>query len=305
MELRHLRYFVAVAEHEHFGRAAAALHTAQPSLSTQIRQIEDEIGTPLFERTTRRVRLTPAGETFLEEARRVLQHLETGIERTREVATGMRGRLRFAYVSGAMHSVLPRILGDFADAYPHVAVHVETLSTEAQIAALREGRLDVGLFVTGLNPEGLATTHAWRERLILALPAAHALTRKRVVRYEDLEGQPLVMYARSAGSRMGDSIVSVLRRRNVNASIVFEGSEADTIVGLVAARRGLALVPAAWATFALDGVAFRPIAPTQFLPGLSLYWNPRTLDPLVRSFNDSAIKTIDAQTAAVLRRAAP
>jgi DNA-binding transcriptional LysR family regulator len=158
--------------------------------------------------------------------------------------------------------------------------------------------------VNGLTPDGLSTTHGWRERLVLAVPTGHALSRKQNLRYEDLEDQPLIVYARTSGSRMGDCIVSILRRRNVNAQIVYEGAEADTIIGLVAARRGLALVPTAWSTFSLNGVQFRPIGPTQFLPGLAFYWNPDVADPLVRAFVDSAVKSIDATGPVSLRRAA-
>lgn len=295
MELRHLRYFVAVAEHQHFGRAAEALGTAQPSLSNQIRQLEAELGTALFERTTRRVRLTPAGETFLEESRRLLAGLEAGIERTREVATGMRGRLRFAYVSGSMRNLLPRIIAGFEDAYPHVALHVQSMMTEQQVDALRDGSIDVGLFASGFRAEDFGTSYGWRERLILAIPAGDPLARKRSLRYDDLDGRPLVVYARTSGSAMQDNILDILHRRNISATITYQGTEAETIVGLVAARRGLALVPGTWSTFALDGVVYRPILPAQYLRGLSFYWMRERGDPLVRAFVESAVKTIGGQ----------
>jgi DNA-binding transcriptional LysR family regulator len=255
-ELRHLRYFVAVAEHQHFGRAAKALHTSQPSVSNQIRQLEADVGTPLFVRTTRRVRLTPAGEIFLEETRRLLAQLESGLRHAREAARGMRGRLRLAYISGSMHDTLPRILRDFSEAYPDVALYLASMWTDEQIDALRERRLDVGIFPNGLDVDGLERQDGWRNELVLAMPIGHKLERKPHLRYGDLEGQPLIV-PRASGSHMGDSIVDVCRLHDVNTVVIYEGAEVDTIIGLVAARQGLALVPASWSCNPHFGVRFR------------------------------------------------
>jgi DNA-binding transcriptional LysR family regulator len=291
LELRHLRYFVAVAECQHFGQAAKMLHTAQPSLSYQIRQLEEDIGTPLFVRTTRKVRLTAAGETFLEEARQLLAQLERGLQHTRDVGAGMRGRLRLAYISGSMGSVLPLILRDFSGTYPDVAVELRSMWTDEQIEALREGKLDVGIFGNGLRPEGLTRTNGWGSQLMLAIPDGHELDVERPLVYADLEGQQLIV-SRASGSRMSENILDVLRRHNVTASFAFQDAAQETIVGLVAARRGVALVPSSWSTMPHVGLRFRQIEPITYLPGLAFYWNTETADQTLRSFLESAAKSI-------------
>lgn len=291
MELRHLRYFVAVAECQHFGRAAKILHTAQPSLSYQIRQLEDDIGTPLFVRTTRKVQLTAAGETFLEEARAMLAQLERSVQHTRDIGAGMRGRLRLAYISGSMGSVLPAILRDFTGAYPEIAIELRSTWTGEQIEALRERRLDIGIFGGGLQPEGLKSTNGWASELVLAIPDGHDLAIERSLTYKDLEGQQIIV-SRKSGSRMSDNILDVLHRHGVNAKFVFQEATLETIIGLVASRRGAALVPSSWSTMPHAGLQFRQIQPITHLPGLAFYSNPENADQTLRSFLESAAKSI-------------
>lgn len=291
MELRHLRYFVAVAEYQHFGRAAKVLHTAQPSLSYQIRQLEKDIGTPLFARTTRNVQLTVAGEAFLTEARSLLVQLDKSVQYTRDVGAGMRGRLRIAYISGSMGSVLPLILRDFSTSFSDVAVDLRSMWTDAQVEALRDRRLDIGIFGSGLHPEGLSRTDGWRSHFVLALPHGHELLQKPALLYSDLEGQPLIV-SRAYGSRMSENIFAVLQRHNVSAAFVYQDAALETIIGLVAARRGLALVPSSWSKMPHAAIQFRQIEPTTLLPGLGFYWNSKTSDPLVRTFLTSAQTTM-------------
>ena len=291
MELRHLRYFVAVAESQHFGRAAKVLHTAQPSLSYQIRQLEKEIGTPLFVRTTRRVRLTVAGDAFLTEARSLLLQLDKAVQYVRDVGAGILGRLRIAYISGSMGNVLPLILRDFSTAFPDVAVDLTSMWTDAQIEALREQRLDIGIFGSGLRPEGLSHADAWRSHYVVALPHGHELCRRETLAYTDLEGQSLIV-SRASGSRMSDNIFAVLQRHNVNASFIYQDAALETIIGLVAARRGLALVPSSWSEMPHAALEFRQIEPITPLPGLGFYWNSKAAAPLVRTFLESAKATI-------------
>ena len=267
------------------------LHTAQPSLSYQIRQLEKDIGTPLFVRTTRRVQLTVAGEAFLTEARSLLLQLDKSVQYVRDVGSGILGRLRIAYISGSMGNVLPLILRDFSTAFPAVAVDLTSMWTDAQIEALRERRLDVGIFGSGLQPEGLSHTDAWRSHYVLALPHGHELCKKETLTYRDLEGQPLVV-SRAFGSRMSDNISAVLRLHNVNATFIYQDAALETIIGLVAARRGLALVPSSWSKMPHAALEFRQIEPVTLLPGLGFYWNSKAAAPLVRTFLESAKATI-------------
>jgi DNA-binding transcriptional LysR family regulator len=286
MELRHLRYFVAVAEHGNFGRAAEALHTAQPSLSLQIRHLEAEVGTPLFERTTRRVRLTPAGELFLTDCLRILDQLAVSVESARAVASGERGLLRVGYVSGAMGAgALPLVLHDFQELYPDVALVVRPMPALTQIEALREGRLHIGVFSAGYSEDDFEQVLMWRERLVLALPKDHSFTDRKVVYFHDLQNERLMLYSRGSGSQLQNAILSVLHAQNIDPTIVHQGDDAETIIGLVAAGRGISLVPNSWDAFQFPGVTYRPIEPVCWIePGIAMFWNPHTASPLTDAF---------------------
>jgi len=243
MELRHVRYFVAVAEHQHFGRAAEALHTAQPSLSQQVRQLEREIGVPLFERTTRKLRLTPAGELFLAESRQLLAHVTASVERARAVAKGERGLLSVTFVSGAMGAgALPHLMHDFQESHPDVAVDVRPMPAFTQIESLREGHVHVGFFSAGYKEEAFGEQFLWRERLVLAVPESHPFARKPKLRFSDLRDGRLLLYSRSSGSQLQNGIIAVLHELRIEPDFVYQGADAETIVGLVAAGRGISLV---------------------------------------------------------------
>ena len=164
MELRHLRYFVAVAEHLHFGRAAEALHTAQPSLSQQIRQLEGELAVTLFERTNHRVRLTAAGEAFLIDARATLAHVAASTERVRAAVKG-RTKLEVAFMSGAMLTVLPQAIRAFRNDHPSIAVRLQTLSSREIVDAVRLRRANVGLIPAAVDADDLIAVPVARQRL--------------------------------------------------------------------------------------------------------------------------------------------
>ncbi|HEY5341601.1 MAG TPA: LysR substrate-binding domain-containing protein [Candidatus Aquilonibacter sp.] len=294
MELRHVRYFVAVAEHQHFGRAAEALHTAQPSLSQQVRQLEREIGVPLFERTTRKLRLTPAGELFLAESRQLLAHVTASVERARAVAKGERGLLSVTFVSGAMGAgALPHLMHDFQESHPDVAVDVRPMPAFTQIESLREGHVHVGFFSAGYKEEAFGEQFLWRERLVLAVPESHPFARKPKLRFSDLRDGRLLLYSRSSGSQLQNGIIAVLHELRIEPDFVYQGADAETIVGLVAAGRGISLVPQSWNVFRFPGVVYRSIEPARWIePGMSMYWNAAAASPLVDEFVRSARLTL-------------
>jgi DNA-binding transcriptional LysR family regulator len=294
MEIRHLRYFVAVAERAHFGRAADALHIAQPSLSKQVRQLEREIGVRLFERSTRQVRLTPAGEVFLAECRRILGQMTASIESARAVSQGQRGQLHIAFVSGAMGAgALPHLLHDFQELHPDVALRIRPMPALEQIDALREGTVHIGFFSAGYKDSAFEQLQLWRERLILAVPTRHRFAARPGLRYDDLEGERIVMYSRGSGSQLPNFIIAVLHERQVDPEIIHQGADAETIIGLVAAGRGISLVPASWSAFAFPGVTYREIAPERIIqPGMALTWYRRKESPLVAEFVSSVKRTL-------------
>ena len=296
MELRHVRYFVAVAEHQHFGRAAEALHTAQPSLSQQVRQLERELGVTLFERTTRRLKLTPAGEIFLAEARQILAQVTSSIERTRSVFKGERGRLRITFVSGAMGAgALPQILHDFRDAHPDVTLQVEPMPSLAQIEALREGIVHLGFFSGGHSDEAFDRTIVWRERFIVAIPSGHPCASQEVLSFDDLRAQRVVVFSRTSGSMLPNAISALLHEFNIIADVVYGGGDAETIIGLVAAGGGMSLVPQSWSAFQFPGVVYRPVTPVRWIePGMALYRVRDAGSPLIDAFVRSAAATLQA-----------
>jgi DNA-binding transcriptional LysR family regulator len=308
MELRHVRYFVAVAEHGNFGRAAEALHTAQPSLSQQVRQLEREIGVPLFERTTRKLRLTPAGELFLAESRQLLAHVTASVERARAVASGERGHLSVTFVSGAMGAgALPHLMHDFQESHPDVALDVRPMPAITQIESLREGHVHIGFFSAGHSDEAFGEQFLWRERLVLAVPESHPFAKKAKLRFSDLRDGRLLLYSRTSGSQLQNGIIAVLHDLRIEPDIVYQGADAETIIGLVAAGRGMSLVPQSWNVFRFPGVAYRTIEPMRWIePGMSMYWNAASASPLVEEFVRSARLTLEQnpsiQTLEVLMR---
>ena len=197
MELRHLRYFVVVAEELHFRRAAERLHMSQPPLSQQIRALEEEVGATLLLRNQRQVELTAAGAAFLERAREILTLVEDAALEARRVQRGEVGRLAIGFVGSAMYSFVPELLRAFREQFPDVVLRLQELGTSEQLRQLENGRLDVGFMrLPVLRPE-LRVETVCEEPVIAALPDLHPLAAKRRLSLEDLEGQPLVLLTRS------------------------------------------------------------------------------------------------------------
>lgn len=260
MELRHLRYFVAVAEERHFGRAAERLHMAQPPLSQQIRQLESELGMPLLTRTTRRVDLTPAGETYLVRAREILTAVDEAAHEARRIAAGTLGRLVVGCVGSATYSLLPTLARRLRTELPEVefGFRGEMLSTD-QAAALRDGSLDLGLLRPLPSPDGLLVSRVRSDELIVALPQEHPLSTRGRLTFTDLAGQDLVAHAGQGRSAMHDVVQHHLDAHEVPVHIVHEVAETSTLVTFVAAGLGLAVVPEPTASMAVPGVVYVPL----------------------------------------------
>src|SRR3954471_20944169 len=193
MELRHLRYFVAVAEELHFRRAAERLHVSQPPLSQQIRALERELGVTLFERNRRRVELTTAGEALLGEARGILAAVEHAVDLTQRVARGEAGALAIGFVGSAMYGRLPDVLREFHAARPAVQLRLRELPTGAALDALAEGRIDVGVVRPAQVEAGIAIDIVRREAVVVALPADHELAARRRLTLRELWGETFVL----------------------------------------------------------------------------------------------------------------
>ena len=288
MELRHLRYFIAVAEELHFGRAALQLGISQPPLSQQIQALEDELGVRLFERTNRRVALSEAGRLFLPEARQVLAQLERAVAIARRAQRGELGELKVGFTSSApFTSTIPRAIQAFRVACPDVHLDLCELSSRGVAEAVAEGRLQVGMLrPLEALPAGLTALELFAEPLVAVLPAGHPLAAASAagVSLAALADEPFVFFPRSYGTGLYDQLLGLARAAGFSPRIVQEASEAMTLIGLVATGLGVTVLPASFSRMRIDGVVCRTLDD----PGASTaVWLVRQCDetsPLVRRF---------------------
>lgn len=261
MELRHLRYFVAVAEALHFRKAAEKLGIQQPPLSMQIRQLEAEIGTPLLRRAQRRVELTDAGRSFLDDARAILASAQAASGRARQAALGAHGRLRVGMINSApFHPLVLRILREYRDTHPGVAMTLDETSTPELAERIRTQSLDLA-FVRPLLDEtpGLATEQLFDEPVLLALPKGHPLARKRSVPLAALSLEPFVLFSRPVGAGLYDQIIHACHRAGFSPRVTQEAAQVTSIVNLVAAGLGVSLVPASMQKIHSEGITYRAL----------------------------------------------
>lgn len=284
MELRHLRYFVAVAEELHFGRAATRLHLAQPPLSRQIRALEDEVGVALLARTNRRVTLTEAGQVFLEGARRTLAQADAAVSDARRAERGEIGRLALGFVGTATYDVLPRLLRAFRIACPDVELELQSLTTGEQVAAFRERRLDVGLLRPPVDDPSLALRTVVREPLLAVLPEGHPLAGRERVPLAALADEPFILYRRASGPATHDRIVGACLQAGFSPTIVQETDEMQTMAGLVAGGLGVGLMIAPVGTPRSTGVVYKPLEGSTPTWEMALAWRHDDETAVVRAF---------------------
>jgi DNA-binding transcriptional LysR family regulator len=285
-EMRQLRYFIAVAERLHFGRAAAALHISQPPLSRAIRSLEASLGVALFARTRRRVELTPEGARLLEEARRTLAQLQRVVLELRGMAAGEQGRLRIGFVSLADFGVLPGLLKAYKAARPGVALALREMLSPEQAAALMAGELDFGLLLPPL-PETAVLEHlvVQREYFVAALPAQHRLAKERGrLAMSALAGESFVMVPRGIAPGLYDIVAGLAARAGISLNIAQEAIQMQTVVSLVSSGLGAAIVPASLANLGRRGVVYRPLADRHPALELWLAWPPGALSAAGREF---------------------
>jgi DNA-binding transcriptional LysR family regulator len=261
MELRHLRYFLAVAEELHFSRAAARLRIAQPPLSQQIRQLERELDVVLFHRTNRRVELTPAGRAFLDEVRRVLAQTEHAVSTAQRADRGEIGELAIGFVPSADLDILPRVLGVWSARFPAVEIRLHPLPPSAQTEALRDGRIEIGFVRLPVEEGGLVVETIQHEPLVAVLPARHRLARRSTVRLSALRGDRLIMFPRETAPGYYDLLLAACRRAGFTPRVFHEPGSIQTNLGLVSAGIGVTLMPASIRSLGRSGVVYRPLAP--------------------------------------------
>ncbi|MFL6055118.1 MAG: LysR substrate-binding domain-containing protein [Actinoallomurus sp.] len=262
MDLRQLRYFVAVAEELHFGRAAERLNMAQPPLSQAIRRLETDLGVDLLHRTTRRVELTDAGRGYLARARKILGEVAEAAHEARRVAAGAVGHLAIGCVGSATYSLLPALSRGLCLELPGVdfSFRGEMLVPD-QAAALRTGEIDLALLRPPIADLSLTVLPLRRDRLVVAVPANHPLAALRQVGVTDMADADLIVHSADRRSVMYDVVLGLFRDAGVEPRIRHEVGETSTLITLVAGGLGVAVVPEPVAVLALEGVVFRPLVP--------------------------------------------
>jgi len=275
--------FIAVAEELHFGRAAERLNMTQPPLSRQIQKLEKSIGTELLERDNRKVQLTPAGNAFLDEARRLMALANRAPVTARRIATGRSGVLRVGFTAASGFSILGPLLEEIAAILPQVDIDLQELVTGEQIQGLLTGELDMGLARPPFDRDVFDSHLLYRESMMLAVPAGHRLTDlTRPIEDADLRDEPLIMHSPTKAAYFYDLVVRMhdIQHRNVLHTV----SQILTMVSLVAARRGVAFVPHSATLLAIKGVEFLPLAGSGSEDPVELHaiWNRKVANPALR-----------------------
>lgn len=273
IELRHLRYFVAVAEELHFGRAAARLRISQPPLSQQIQTLEQQVGARLLARTNRSVNLTAAGQQFLNDARLILSQVDAAAARAARLHQGETGELRIGFTSSAPFiKAVSDSLSAFRRRYPDVHIQMREVNTREQIAPLNDGELELGLMRNTKLPETLDWTLILREPLLAMVHREHPLACASSVSLKQLAKEPFVFFDPHVGTGLYDDIVGLLHRNDIVPYITQEVGEAMTIIGLVSAGLGVSILPASFQRIRLSDVVWLHIEEQEAQSELWLVW---------------------------------
>lgn len=284
MELRRLRHFVVLAEELHFGRAAARLAMTQPPLSLSIQALEDELGVKLFERTRRAVALTHAGQTFLAEARTVLERAANAVELVRAADRGEVGWLTVGFMASSAYTLLPWVLKDFRKRFPEVRLDLRELTLPQQAEAFRRGEIDVGVLRPPVTDPALQSEIVLDESLIVALPAEHRLAGQQRISIKTLAEEAFVMFPRWQGLVLHDLIVRFCLAHGVTPRIAQEASQTHAVLGLVSAGIGIALVPYSSQRMGLPNVVYRRLKEPTPPVYTAVAWRRNDASPVVAAF---------------------
>ena len=284
VELRHLRYFVAVAEELHFGRAALRLHMAQPPLSQAIRQLEDVVGCELLTRTSRSVSLTPAGVSFLDRARRTLRNVAADVDEARSIGRGESGRLNVGYVGSAMLTFLPDVLRSHLEAYPGVELRLHESFTSRVVEGLVDGSVDVGI-VRDVDPvPGLVVAPLLSESFVAVVPATRACAGRDFLSVGELRADPYISPTRTAGARAFEKPMSLFEEQGFRPPVAHEATHWLTILRLIGAGLGVTIAPECVATIATAEVSCVRIEGARVASEVSLVHREGEARPMVAAF---------------------
>jgi DNA-binding transcriptional LysR family regulator len=284
VDVRLLRYFLAVATHLNFGRAAAALHTAQPALSQQIRKLENELGGALFERTKRYVALTPLGQELLPEAQAIVEQFERLTVRLRDRSKTPRGQLRIGAIAPATMGALARLLPSYRQSFPLVELSLATVGLDEQIRALVERRIDVGILRGPVDEELIHAAPIATEFFCMMLPSEHALAKSSVVQVRDLRGVTLVVLPPERAGSFNDDIHRLLNQHRVRPAQFLQASDVQAVFALIASGMGACLSSTVFCGVSMQGLVYRPLVPqTKISPLMLACRHDRQDVPVIRS----------------------
>jgi DNA-binding transcriptional LysR family regulator len=283
MEFRHLKYFVAVAEELHFGRAAAKVQITQPVISDQIRRLEQELGVKLFFRTKRTVELTEPGKIFLKEAKQILERIEKAVSEVQKADRGELGSLIIGYTGPAFYTVLPKIIRTFRDRYPQVELVLKEICTNEQVEALNVEDIEIGFLHPPVDGD-FELISIMTEKMVLALPENHPLTTFTQVPISKLSDQPFILFPRQEGPNLYSRILSLCQQAGFSPKVVQEVTPQPTMIGLVAAGIGVSFVSESLQNLNRPGVVYRELdVPTPELE-LVAAWKKDKVSPVLQKF---------------------
>ena len=243
MDLRHLTYFLVLAEELHFGRAAERLHISQPPLSRMIQLIENDLGVLLFERTKRSVKLTSAGIELMQDAKQMVLQMQTVKKRLSIFSKGETGTLKIGYVGAVMHTELPMLLSSFARSFPHITLQFEEQTNNNLVHGLNNGTLDIAFVRTWLHTGNLRETVILNEPFVVVLPFKHRLATKRRVSAKDLKDEDFITFTRDCGPTIFDSFLALCSNAGFTPNILHHASQLNAVLRLVESGFGVSLLP--------------------------------------------------------------
>jgi DNA-binding transcriptional LysR family regulator len=288
MDLRKLRYFVVLAEELNFRKAAERLNMTQPPLSMAIRSIEGELDVRLFDRTPRRVTLTHAGQTFLDEARFLLQRSRDAVDLTRAADRGEVGRIAISFMSASIYTILPPILREFAIRSPGVKLELREMTLPQQTASLLKGDIDIAFLRPPVQDAELDWEVLMSEPLMAVMPRGHPLAEMPRVPGRRLASEPFVMFERAPGLVLHNLVLGFCLKLGFTPRVVQEVAQSHAIVGLVSGGIGISLVPASSETINLRGVEYRPLVEASPPVHTGLAWRRGETSPAVAAFRETA-----------------
>jgi len=292
IELRHLRYFVAVAEELHFGRAAQRLHLAQPPLSQQIRKLEEILGYPLFVRTSRAVRLTAAGEVFLDRAQRTLRNVQEDIDEARSIGRGDVGFLRVGFIGSSMLTPLPQMLGQYRQQYPKVQLQLRESFSSSLEQSLLKSEIDAAFLRDGDPMPGLAIEPLFTEPFVAVLPHTHPLAGRQAISAGQLRDEPFVFFSPTAGKLAYERTISLCLDHGFRPNVVQEAPQWLTILRLIGAGLGVSIAPHCVRQLASPHAVCVSLRGAKIRSQIELAYRSSDDRAILRSFTDIARKSL-------------